>query len=264
MSVERESLPHFKRLQYAFAGNIRDPDHHPPPAGVNAERMAVYRRLVYSNVEGYLETAYPVLRGFYSDAAWHELVRAFFVRHRAHSAQFHRAAEEFLDFVLNERGEHPDDPPFLRELAHYEWLELSLYILDVEADLSAVDTSGEPLDGVPVLSPLVRSVVYDYPVHELDPADPPAAPPEAQTYLVVYRDLDDDTHFLRTNAVTARLLERLKAVPDDTGRRHLEAIAEEMQHPDPEAVLDGGAEILADLLHRDVLLGVRAAPHGGL
>lgn len=251
------TLPYFKRLQYAFTSHIRDPEHRPAPDEVDTERMAVYRRLVYSNVEGYLARAYSVLRRFYSDDAWHALVRDFFVRHKAQTAQFYRAAEEFLDFLCNERGEHPDDPPFMRELAHYEWLELILYILDVEADLTGVDGGGDLIEGVPVLSPLVRNVAYQYPVHELDPENPPGEPPETPTHLVVYRDLSDETRFLKINVVTARLLERLQEAPDATGRMHLEAIAAEMQHPNPETVVAGGAETLADLRERDILLGVR-------
>lgn len=50
-------------------------------------------------------------------------MRDFFVRHKCHSAQFYRAAEEFLAFPQDERGTHPDDPPFMLELAHYEWLD---------------------------------------------------------------------------------------------------------------------------------------------
>lgn len=254
---ESGDLPHFQRLQYAFTRHLRDPEHEPAPDEVDSRRMAVYRRLVYNNVEGYLARAYPVLRRCYDDTRWHALVRAFFVRHRAHTAQFYRAAEEFLDFLLNEWDLQPGDPPFLRELAHYEWLELALYILDQEADLSGVDRDGDPVAGVPVLSPLARLTSYRYAVHALDPADPPAQPPAEPTHLVVYRDLADETRFLKLNAVTARLLQRLEEAPEATGRAHLEAIAAELGHPDPQTVIAGGAEILADLRRRDILLGTR-------
>lgn len=259
VGVEQDDarLPRFQQLQYAFTRHIRDPEHEPAPEAVGDQAMAVYRRLVYNNVESYMAQAYPVLRSFYPVAQWHALVRDFFVRHKCRSAQFYRAAEEFLAFLRDERGAHPDDPPFMLELAHYEWLELMLYIVDVAVDLDSVDRHGDLLARVPVLSPLVHNVTYRYPVHELDANDPPTEPPETPTHLVVYRDLADATRFVSVNLVTARLLERLAELPGLTGYTHLQAIATEMAHPDPEAVITGGAQTLADLRTRDIVLGVR-------
>lgn len=252
-----ETQPEFKRLQYAFTGHLRDPENQPAPPEVDSERMGIYRRLVYGNIEAYISRAYSGLRAYYSDDDWQALVRDFFVKHRSHSAQFYRAAEEFLAFLMHERGEHPEDPPFMCELAHYEWLELVTYILDAEADLTAIDTNGDLLTGSPVVSPLVQRAAYQYPVDALDKDNPPTEPPETPTHLLVYRDLQDETQFFKLNAITAHLLERLQQSPELTGQAHLEAIANDMQHPQPEVVINGGAQILADLKARDVILGTR-------
>ncbi|MDT0635738.1 DNA-binding domain-containing protein [Spectribacter hydrogenooxidans] len=254
-----DSLPRFQQLQYDFTAHIRNPAGAPAPDDVAAERMAVYKRLVYNNLEGYFSNAFPVLRAYYADADWHALVREFFVNHHCHKPQFFQAAEEFLAFLQNEHQPRPVDPPFMLELAHYEWVEMMLYVLDVEPDMAGVDPNGDLLDGAPMISPLVYNLAYQYPVHDIDPADPPTEAPAQPTCLVVYRDRtrEERVHFLKINPVTARLLQLIESEPERSGREHLAVIAAEMQHPQPDAVIEGGAATLVDLRHRDILLGCR-------
>lgn len=251
--------PRFQQLQYAFTAHIRDPAGQPAPSEVDSQRMAVYRRLVYSNIQGYLATAYPVLRSLYDNDGWHQMVRDFFVSHRCHKPQFYQVAEEFLHYLEDERGQVEGDPPCLLELACYEWLELMLYIADEPVDLEGVDRDGELLTGVPVVSPLVRRLVCRYPVHAIDPEDPPSEPPAEPTHLLVYRDLggQEQVHFLKINAVTARLLELLEGQSARSGREQLETLAGELGQADPEPIIAHGAQILADLRARDILLGAR-------
>jgi hypothetical protein len=144
------------------------------------------------------------------------------------------------------------------ELAHYEWTELALSVTDQDIELTGVDPEGDLLAGVPVLSPLAWPLSYTYPVHRIGPDFLPEEPGESPTYLVVYRDKDHDVHFLETNPVTARLIQLLGEDNNLTGREALTQIANELQHPQPDAVVSGGLEILADLHQRDVVLGVRA------
>lgn len=256
---ESGSRPAFQKLQYAFAAHLRDPARYPAPSGIEDRRLAVYRELFFNNVANYLAKAFPVLRRIYADDDWRAMVRDYFARHVSHSPQFYRIAEEFLRYLEEERGERPEDPPFLRELAHYEWVELRLAILDVDLDGVAVDRDGDPLTGAPVLSPLAWPLTYRYPVHTLGPDHRPDAPPDEVTHLVVYRDRADAVRFLKINAVTTRLLALIQAEPERSGRQQLETVAAELRHPDPAVVIEGGRKILADLTARDILLGTRPA-----
>ena len=71
---------------------------------------------------------------------------------RFHEPQFFRIAEEFLKYLDDERGEVADDPVFLRELAHYEWVELALSISQEELTPELADPNGDlsPHDAEPV------------------------------------------------------------------------------------------------------------------
>ena len=67
----------------------------------------------------------------------------------------------------------------------------------------------------------------------------------------------DTIHFLEINAVTQRLLELIKQNRDATGMQILQMIADEMQHPEPQAVIDSGTRLLQDLKARNIILGAQ-------
>ena len=261
MQAERQP---FADLQYAFAAHIRDPEAAPRPADVEDRRMGVYRELLFNNVREFLAGTFPVLHQLYDEEGWSRLVRDYFARHRARTPLFLQMPREFLGYLDDERGERPGDPPFLRELAHYEWIELALSVDPREPAAGAgdgppPDPDGDLLEQVPVLSPLAWPVAYRWPVHRIGPDYSPAEPPEQPTYLMVYRDRDDQVGFLEMNPVTARLVELLGAEASATGRAILAGIAAELGHPRPEVVIAGGLDILRDLRSRDIVVGTRPA-----
>lgn len=250
-------LKKFQKAQYEFAAHLRDPQANPAPAGIEDRRLKIYRELFYNNVEDFLSSAFPVLRRISSDQVWHRRVRDFYARHECREPQFYKIAEEFLRYLDTERGEHPEDPPFLRELCHYEWVELELSVSDVKLTPELADPNGDLLQGRPLLSPLAWVLSYDYPVHRIGPDFQPQAPVGPPTYLIVHRDREDDVQFMEINAVTARLLQWLEDDHKASGRELLERIAAELRHPQPEAVVRSGAETLDDLRARDILIGTR-------
>jgi hypothetical protein len=255
--AEAVTLPKFKRVQYAFAAHLRDPGRNPGPPDVEDRRMKIYRELFYNNVEGFIAGGFPVLRRLYDDESWHALIRDYYSRHRPHTPFFHGIAGEFLRYLQDGRGAQPGDPPFLPELAHYEWVELALAISEDEIDFTGVDPGGDLLAGVPVLSPLAWNLAYRYPVHRVSPEFRPEAPGAQPTHIVVYRDRNDAVAFLEVNAVTARMLHLIEERPERSGREQLQAIAQELQHPAPDAVTEGGREMLEGLRRRDIILGTR-------
>lgn len=250
------------RLQRDFAAHIRDPDHHPAPDDVENRRMAIYRRLFFNNLSSLLSGNFPVLRSLYGDQDWAALVRDFYAEHHCQTPLFPELAREFLRYLQDVRGaRHPgaarQDPPFMLELAHYEWVELALSLDERELGDVAADPAGDMLQGRPVLSPLAWPLSYRYPVHRIRPDYQPQAAPAEATHLLVYRDRRDDVKFMLLNEVTQLLLQTLQAEPDLSGTELLRRVARSIAHPDPERVVEAGAGVLADLRARDVLLGTR-------
>jgi hypothetical protein len=248
-----ECRPALAELQSAFAAYIRDPEHNPPPADVDERRMSVYRKLFFNNIQSFLAASFPVLRQVVRDELWHELAQGFFARHRSRSPYFSGIAEEFLDYLQNERPPRPDDSPFLLELAHYEWVELALAVAEGEAPAPDADLHGSPLGHSIALSALAWPLAYRFPVHHVAPAFQPQEPADTPSYLVAYRDRDDEVRFLEINHVTYRLLQ----IVDESGpcwaEDVLRQIATELQRPDPETVIRGGTEILQGLIARGII-----------
>jgi len=253
-------LPEFQRQQYAFAAHIRDPENHPAPAGIEDRRMAIYRDLFFNNVSQLLAKTFPVLHKILGADAWRILMRDYFSIHRAHTPLFLEMPREFLKYLEEERGEVATDPPFQLELAHYEWVELALSIDEREPDLTGVRRDGDLVEGRPVLTPLMWSLRYRYPVHRLGPDFQPASAPEQPTLLVVHRNLAGKVGFTEINIVTARLLELLRDDSINSGLQALETIAAEMDSADLAAVIDGGRQILQQLRARELILGTRDSP----
>ena len=246
--------PAFIEKQYEFAAHIRNPEIHPRPADIESRRMNIYTELFYNNIESFISTGFPVLRELTSDDDWHAMVRDFMHRHQCKTPYFMEISEEFLDYLQNER-QQANDPQWMLELAHYEWVELALSVLDEDSGMDSVDPNGDLLEHAPQLSPLAWPLAYQYPVHRIGPDFRPESPEPVQ--LIVYRDKDDDITFIEINPVTARLLEMIAADEATTGRQMLEQIAAEIEHPDPSAVIEGGLSILKDLRERGILTGTR-------
>lgn len=254
-AAQQSALPGFVHVQQAFTAFVRDPDAHEPPHDVETRRMAVYRDIMYANVESILSGAFPVVRYLLGEERWHALVRDYFAEHRAKTPLFPQLPQELVDYLQHERGRRPGDFAFLAELAHYEWVELALGIAEDEIDQAAVDPDGDLLDGIPVLSPLAWPLAYRFPVHRISAKFLPDAPGEQPTYLVVYRDASEQIGFLELNPVTARLLALIMEGGARTARDLLSQIAQELDHPDPGVVIAGGVEVMQDWRSRGVLAG---------
>jgi hypothetical protein len=251
------NTPAFKKQQYEFAANIRDPEKNPAPADIEDRRMAIYRDLFYNNIEGFISGGFPVLRQLYSDEDWHRMVRDFIAHHQSHSPYFLEISQEFLKYLQNERAPQPCDPPFLLELAHYEWVELALSVAEDILDISTVDPNADLLAKHPVISPLAWVLAYQWPVHQISPEFRPAEAPEQATHIVVYRDRKDTVRFVLINPVTARLLYLLEQDEILCGNDALKQIANEMQHPNPQIVIQGGLQAMEQLKGQGIILGGR-------
>jgi hypothetical protein len=253
VSEERD----LEELQRRFAAHLRDPSGVTPPDGLDDRRLQIYRELFVGSLSGLLAGTFPVLHSILGTERWARLVRDFYRDHRCHTPLVLEVPREFVEYLGDERPMQADDPPFLQELAHYEWVELALGIDEQDLDAVRVDPDGDLLAGIPVLSPLAWPLAYRFPVHRLGPQFLPDAPPAEPSFYMACRDRLDRVRFLAVNAMTLRLVERLQQQPDLTGAAQLAALAGELPQLDPAAVRSGGASALAELRAAEILLGIR-------
>lgn len=248
------NAPKFQAYQLAFARHIRDPKANARPIGVPARRMKIYNELLYNNLEGFLLACFPVLCAVLSERKWAKLVREFFAEHRCHTPLFRQIPDEFVQYVQNERGVRAGDLPFMPELAHYEWIELVLSVSNMEAECDRIDPHGDLASGRPALNPVLALLQYTYPVQRIGPASQPRTPPAQPTYLLVFRDAHYAVRFIELNPVSARLIDLLQS-GKLSAEKTLKKIAQELKHPEPRVVIQGGLEILRDLHAQGAVLG---------
>ncbi|MDR0182609.1 DNA-binding domain-containing protein [Lysobacter arvi] len=241
--------------QLALTGHLRDPQAARAPDGVEERRLAIYRDLVFNNLESLLAGNFPVLKQVLGDADWRALVRDFFRVHRAQTPLFPELGREFLRFLDARENRTPTLPPFAGELAHYEWVELALQISD--AELPAFEADGDLLDDVPVLSPLAWPLAYAWPVHRIGPDHRPSVAPDEPTLLLVRRGRDGEVRFSQLSPLAFRLLQRLDESPSMTGRAQLEALAAEAGHADVASFVQQGAALLEQMRATGVIPGAR-------
>lgn len=243
---------YFIDTQRQFAAFLRDPEHQAMPDNIEPRRMAIYRELFYNNIEGFIANGFPVLRQVMTDKAWHSMIRDFMIKHRCKTPLFHEIACEFIAYLEHERDK-TTDPVFIQELAHYEWVELALSVLDDVDRKPLKDLENHDILTLKLkLSPVAWSLEYHYPVHRIGPEFQPEKADESPIHLLVYRNNDDGITFMELNSVSARLINLLN--DDLTGQIAAKKIARELNHPNPQLVIDGARALINDWLQRGILV----------
>jgi hypothetical protein len=240
-------------VQLQFAAHIRHPQQNPPLTGIEDRRLAIYRDLVYSNIQGFLASAFPVLKSVLDHSHWHSLVRDFIHRHHSHSPYFLKISEEFLSFLQVERAAQPADPAFILELAHYEWVELALDISSPEIPANS-PPQGKLIDNIPLISPTAWRLAYQFPVHRIGLQYQPAAGQAEPVALIVYRNRDLQIGFMESNSITLRLLDIIES-EQCSGRQAIASLANEINHPEPDRLVQFGADILSQLYSKQIISG---------
>lgn len=248
----------FQRYQLAFTGHIRNPKLHPKPVNVVEKRMAVYRESVFHNIFESVSVCFPVCQNVLGKRKWQHLIRNFVANYSANSPLFREIPQQFLAFLESIE----DLPPYLKPLAHYEWIELAIssqQISPPSTQASIQQTSSTELnclDDVITLAPASALLAYDYPVHKISKRFKPTT--VEKTYLLVFRNTNFEVKFIVLNPVTFNLLSLIQLSFNQaqslTGRLALTTLANELQHPDVDVFVRFGAEILHDLCRQQAIV----------
>ena len=253
--AKQTSTNDFQQIQRQLAEHLRDPEHCPPPAGLEERRLNIYRRLFFKNISNFINRGFPVLRRLYHADDWQALIRLFYAQHSCESPYFSKITEEFVRYLRAEHHTRPCDPPYLFELAHYESVELALSIATASIDLSRIQRDGDLIEGSPALSPLLQWHQYHWQVHRIGPDYRPSEPDASANWLAVWRDPKDKVRFLCINAGTAMLFDYLAEHPKTSGRDAILAIAQQCGHDDIATALHDGRLLLETLREKNIVLG---------
>lgn len=232
--------PRFIELQRAFTGHLRDPANVPAPALPEAA-LEIYRHAVFFNIERFMRDNFPRLAEVLAPADWEVLIRDYLIRHASRTPLFVELLDEFLAYLRDERVA-PDDPAWLFELAHFDWLENAIASDERAVERPAAEPPDDLLASPLLVNPVHRIERYAFPVHAMGPEFLPAEAPPRATLLLGFRKLDGEFAVLDLNAVSIELFQGL--VSGRAAGDILADIAVRLGHPDPGKVVAGGLEIL--------------------
>jgi len=190
----------YKEIQNELANAIRHPERASP---FEQRRLAVYQELFFNNVEGFCASAFPVLKSTLDEKLWLKIVRSFFQNHKSETPHFIEISEEFLSYL----SEHPEllPWPWCLELAHYEWVELVSSVAkgQVSNFSNLQEVNVEELNFIVPES--TWPLAYNFPVHTIS-ADNCQNIEQEATFIIIYRDDNEDVKFSGADALTIHLL----------------------------------------------------------
>ncbi|BAJ02758.1 HvfC family RiPP maturation protein [Shewanella violacea] len=193
----------FTRIQQSFMDYIKEPSR-PLPKGTEARRMKIYRDLFFNNINGFVSSAFPVLKSLYAEEAWLALIQKFFVTHDSQTPIFIEIAQEFVSFLQSEYQLTEGDPAFIIELAHYEYMEL---VVAVAKDNPLHQGMQGPITQVALcLSDTAKVLQYRFDVQRVSEDYRPDGPAESPLNFCLYRDKQDEVIFLQLNPLAAQAL----------------------------------------------------------
>jgi uncharacterized protein len=239
--------------QLALAHWIRDPQSASPPPAIEARRLNIYRSLFRGNLDGLLSGQFPVIHRLRGSQFWAGLVDGFLREHVAQTPLFPELGKEFIAYLQARAAAGSDDPPFLPELAHYEWAELGIALHPAEPMPASINPEGDLIEAVPVLSSLAWPLAYVWPVDRIRPEFQPDTPPAEPSLFLLQRRADHSVKFSKLDPLAFALLQQLRDAPA-SGRELVGRLAQ-AAGADLAALLEPARGLLENLRQRGVILG---------
>jgi uncharacterized protein len=195
----------FKQVQRDFCQSLRNPQQKHFPY-IETHQLALYQNQLNENIHQVLRAVFPTLHSILSDRQWQTLLYDFYAQHDSFDPYFYNISKAFVAYLQSKTRQHY--PSFTNELAHYEWSELFLYLIDEPINYST--QMPDPLQKTPLLSPLSQLLIYQFPVHAITKQYQPETRINP-TYLLIVRNREHQVHHWPVDAITAKLYTSLEA-----------------------------------------------------
>lgn len=198
MKIEQIS---FQATQQQFCNWIRSPQSELPKA-LPAERMQIYRDLLFNNVCSFINLVYPVTRAILPELKWQKLLNEFFQKAQCDSPFYNDISLQFREYLTD--CQHPilKEYPWLAELLQYEWLELYLDTIEIAKKKVTLKDKWQ-------LKTQVWVLVYQYPVHQWSSRMSISEIEHMPSVIMVWRNDQDHICIETLSALFAVLIEQL-------------------------------------------------------
>jgi len=256
--------PDFLTYQRQFTDYLRDPLQNEAMPPDLPPQIGIYARLLFNKIEGSLNACFPIFRQLLDQSDWHSLIRSFIKDHSCKSPLYREIPDEFIAYLINEQSTL-SIPDFMKNLAHFEWMELVLEITESDPVKARFSGNDNLMTAIPVVNPVLHQLCYAYPVHKISPSNTSwrgwknwrkrlhriKAEPVC---LVGLRDKHYTVHFIEVSPATARLIELLQDAIL-TGEQAALQLAIEMHVADREPFMNYCRNILDSLKQEQIIVG---------
>lgn len=197
----KENQISFQTMQQQFCDWIRDPNLELPQA-LPAERMHIYRDLLFNNVCSFIDLVYPVARAMLPELKWQQLLSEFFQKAQCRSPLYNDISLEFREYLSNQQHPILQEYPWLAELLQFEWLELYLDTVEIEKVVLQENYDWQ-------LTTKVWVLVYQYPVYTWTTLMTPEQVEPMPGAIMVWRDEQDKVCIEQLSPLFAMVIEQL-------------------------------------------------------
>ncbi len=243
----------FQENQLAFTEYLRRPEGHEKAEEQIPRQQQIYRDLIYKNINQCIADIFPITKNIILEPDWEIMIREFISVHRLQTPYFLEICQEFLAYLMHTRKSLPTDYPFILELAHFEWVQLTVDIADIhfpeyQHNLGPIESS------LWKVSPLVVGLTYSYPVHIIDECYLPREPSAQSTYLLVYRNKNDDLKILETDSISLRIIQLLQVHENINHTKIFQLLSAELGNHQKEIILATILTILCTFAENEIVL----------
>lgn len=191
----------FQATQQQFCNWIRFPQSELPKA-LHAERMQIYRDLLFNNVCSFINLVYPITRALLPAIQWQKLLTEFFQQAQCESPFYNDISLQFREYLTD--CQHPSlhEYPWLAELLQFEWLELYLDTVQIEKKRLTRQSEWQ-------LNTQVWVLVYQYPVYQWSSSMIIAEAEPMPSAILVWRNDQDNICVESLSVLFAVVIEQL-------------------------------------------------------
>ena len=244
--------PTLGEFQRDFAAYLRHPTQRPPPGGMAERPARLYADLLFNNISAALDSCLPISRNQVDNGQWREIQRSYFRDARPQTPLLWEIPGEFAEYLAENRDRY-ELPPWVPELAHFEWMELAVETHDVPYPNDIDD--GDLLAMCPVANPTANLLAYCWPVQDLvQGAKPPIE--RRPSLLIIWRDLTETVRFEQVSPAAARIFELIED-GGNTGQVACEQLARELSRLNLPQLNGLAAGELERMRASDLIIGCR-------
>lgn len=223
-----------------------------PIVGVEAERVKVYRRLVYNLIEGTLSKAYPITRKILSDEEWKDFIYAFHTQYDSKSPYLWSMPKGLWEFSVKVEYAKYLNKPYLDELLCFEWLEIEMDMM-LDIDAGPYHEKGDPLDSPVLFNPHHQLHTFTYPVFSRSISD--IEKHKSKYHLLLFRNQQNfQVRYIALSPIYVTLVSILQA-QSVSARVALEHVGKHFNIVDQTNLLSEGQRLIEMLLEEGAILG---------